>query len=317
MTETVPPGANVAEANEDEPSRPRIDEVLTVQPLLKDDLYIGMQAMNLAIVDSMIEEMEDDLLAEYIHLERTPIDSVMAVSALSQLWIFGLYELLRTWRQRLQIVLKFADQTAILRDEDRESLIASKEKELTQPAEYRFGGPPHVGAFRKATLDVEYRDTLQTALDRSEIPFRRIEALRVHLAKHEVPKKSLYGVGAGYSRINYDGSIQYHVPLGGNEVDTITRRQIAADIRDLQNDRPLFILAPDLQKRVEKFKRLSYGTKGAVLVLNDGSQFESVIAWNKHVVFVRGYGVPPFGPADVADVVESAAESDGALRNQA
>jgi hypothetical protein len=86
---------------------------------------------------------------------------------------------------------------------------------------------------------------MQTALDRSEIPFRRIEALRVHLAKHEVPKKGLYGSRAGYSRINYDGSIQYHVPLGGNEVDTITRRRIADDIRELENDRVLSVSLRD------------------------------------------------------------------------
>jgi hypothetical protein len=79
------------------------------------------------------------------------------------------------------------------------------------------------------------------------------------------------------------------------------------------NDRPLFVLPPELQKRVEKFKGLSYGTKGAVLVLKDGSRFDSVIAWNKHVVFVRGYGVPPFGQGDVADVVESTAEGESAV----
>jgi hypothetical protein len=68
------------ESDGEEEERPRIDEVLKSLPLL-NDLYVGMQAMNLTIVDSMIEEMEGDLLAEYIHLERTPIPSVMTVSA--------------------------------------------------------------------------------------------------------------------------------------------------------------------------------------------------------------------------------------------
>ena len=120
------------ESDAEEEERPRIDEVLKSLPLL-NDLYVGMQAMNLTIVDSMIEEMEGDLLAEYIHLERTPIPSVMTVSALSQLWIFGVYELLRTWRQRLQDVLRFADKTATLVPEPRDAQIAAKEASLHDP----------------------------------------------------------------------------------------------------------------------------------------------------------------------------------------
>ena len=54
----------------------------------------------------------------------------MIVSALSQLWIFGVYEMLRTWRQRLQDVLKFADKTAILAPEPRDAQIAAKEATL-------------------------------------------------------------------------------------------------------------------------------------------------------------------------------------------
>jgi hypothetical protein len=51
--------------------------------LLEHDTYAGMQAMNLTLVDSMIEGMEDDLLAKYTEFERAPFPSVMMVSALS------------------------------------------------------------------------------------------------------------------------------------------------------------------------------------------------------------------------------------------
>ena len=46
----------------------------------------------------MIEE--HDLAAEYHEQETTPVPTAAMVSAVAQLWIFGLYELLRTWRQR-------------------------------------------------------------------------------------------------------------------------------------------------------------------------------------------------------------------------
>jgi hypothetical protein len=288
----------------EEEEQPRIDEVLKSLPLL-NDLYVGMQAMNLTIVDAMIEEMEADLLAEFIHLERTPIPSVMIVSALSQLWIFGVYELLRTWRQRLQDVLKFADRTAALPPEPREAEIAAKEASLRDPTYDLAGHAPHVTAYRRAVLDQPYRESLRTALYRSEIPFRRIESLRVHLAKHEIPKaKGVYGGGAGYSRINYDGSIAYHVPLGDHQVDIITRRQIADDLRQLADDRPLSILSSELQEKITRFAQHSYGIKRVIATLKDGTQHDVAIAWGRHLVFVRGYGMPPFGADMIVDVEE-------------
>ena len=292
------------ESDDEEEERPRIDDVLKSLPLL-NDLYVGMQAMNLTIVDSMIEEMEGDLLAEYIHLERTPIPSVMIVSALSQLWIFGVYELLRTWRQRLQDVLKFADQTATLASERRDAQIAAREASLHDPTYDLVGHVPHGKVYRRAVLDDPFRESLRTALHRSEIPFRRIESLRVHLAKHEIPKaKGVYGGGAGYSRINYDGAIAYHVPLGDHEVDIVTRRQIADDLRQLADDRPLSILSPELQEKIKPFAQQTYGIKRVVATLKDGSKHDVAIAWGRHLVFVRGYGMPPFGAEMIVDVEE-------------
>lgn len=290
---------------EPEEERRRIDLVLKSLPLIERDLYLGMQAMNLTVVDSMIEEMEENLLAEYIQLERTPVPSVMAVSALSQLWIFGVYELLRTWRQRLQDVLSFADEVSALPAEELARRIAAKEVKLNDRSHDPLGRVPHAKAFRRAAVEDDYRESIRIALYHSEIPFRRIEALRVHLAKHEIPRRrGLYGAGAGYSRINHDGSIQYHVPLGNREVDLITRRQIADDLRHLADDRPVFVLSPALQERVKRFEPYSYGIKRVILQLADGATFEASIAWNRYIVFVRGYDLPPFDPTHVVDLAE-------------
>src|SRR5574337_1181491 len=88
------------------PKKLALAEVLQSLPLF-DDLYLRMQATNLQIVDGFLEEQELALLKEYLQLERTPIPFLMFVSALSQLWVFGVYELLRTWRHRVQSVLDF------------------------------------------------------------------------------------------------------------------------------------------------------------------------------------------------------------------
>lgn len=60
--------------------------------IFADDVVLNMQAMNIAIVDGVITPMEYDLLRQLHDSERTPTDSMMLVSALSQMWIFALYE---------------------------------------------------------------------------------------------------------------------------------------------------------------------------------------------------------------------------------
>jgi hypothetical protein len=72
------------------------------------DHYLGMQALNLNIVDNFLERQEAQLLAEYMEDERTPFPAVLFVSALSQMWVFALYEFLRTWRERAENILRWA-----------------------------------------------------------------------------------------------------------------------------------------------------------------------------------------------------------------
>ena len=63
--------------------------------------------------------------------------------------------------------------------------------------------------------------------------FRRIESLRMNLAKHEVPKrKGERAMAPGYGRIDgSDGSIYWMVDLGNNEVDMVSRRSLSKQLR--------------------------------------------------------------------------------------
>ena len=65
-------------------------------------------------------------MAEYIETERTPLQTAVFASALSQLWIFGLYELLRTWRQRAREVIRFAEELRALTGAERKRRIVEK-----------------------------------------------------------------------------------------------------------------------------------------------------------------------------------------------
>src|SRR5689334_4980844 len=78
-----------------------------------------MQAMNLAIVDSYIEDIELQVLREYIDQERTPIQIALFSSALAQMWVFALYELLRTWRQHMRFLIEYGNKLRKLKGKPR------------------------------------------------------------------------------------------------------------------------------------------------------------------------------------------------------
>src|SRR5204863_549309 len=78
---------------------------------LCDDLWFGMQVRNIALVDmAIIRDIERNALSSYFEKESTPSDILMVLSALSQMWIFSLYEFLRTWRQRATILLTLTEK---------------------------------------------------------------------------------------------------------------------------------------------------------------------------------------------------------------
>src|SRR5690348_3804899 len=97
-------------APESSPSPPRFQDRLSRLPLFDGDLFLSMQALNIDIVDLFLREQEEYLRQRYIESEGTPTQEAIFVSAFSQLWVFGIYELLRTWRQRCKEVEAFAER---------------------------------------------------------------------------------------------------------------------------------------------------------------------------------------------------------------
>lgn len=185
---------------------------------LFDDLFLSMQGQNVLLVDFYLRDIEHDMVQEYVDTESTPIQAIFFVSALSQMWIFALYELLRTWRQRVRD-LKLEGQK--------------------HPAEPSSGLKAHLAfVYRDRQLgrlrnDAAFIVELDAAYARIEPLFRRIEALRMNLAKHEIPKlKGVPALAPGYGRIDLlSSSIQWQVDLGDNEVDLVSRRDLADQLR--------------------------------------------------------------------------------------
>jgi hypothetical protein len=77
---------------------------------LFDDVYYSMQGQNVMLVDVYLRDIEKNVRYEYYQMERTPVQSMMFLSAISQMWVFAVYELLRTWRQAVRDIKKEASR---------------------------------------------------------------------------------------------------------------------------------------------------------------------------------------------------------------
>lgn len=299
------------EPEEPEESRPSLAEALQSLPLLEDNMYLRMQALNLGVVDKLLEGLERQLLSEYIEQESTPIPTAMLVSATSQLWVFGVYELLRTWRQRARQVLRFAEEVSRLTREQLDARVAEqKARVLRLAANPRLANPAHWRAFERAATDPSSVTRLRSAMERSELPFRRLEALRVYLAKHEVPRvKGSYGTSPGYARINIStGSVYWQIDLGNMEVDVLSRREVADTLRELAIDFPCYILPEPVQRELAQLPAANYYNFRRVrLVLDDGGEQEALVAFNRQIL--GGPGFPEL-PYDVQRVVGCRPQSD-------
>jgi hypothetical protein len=183
---------------------------------------------------------------EYIRTEHTPEPIIMYVSALSEMWIFALYELLRTWKQLANEVITYHNQLEKIRNdpafeekkkqlrEDNKYVQRSSISEEMEDIFYRKG-------FRKVELDSFYAAFLTMALDKVEPIFRKIEDLRVTLAKHEIPKTNRRGKPAvrarapGYARIDsMTGTLCWMIEKKDGDGEIISRGNIVKSILKLR-----------------------------------------------------------------------------------
>lgn len=192
-------------------------------PFYEDDLYLGMQAMNIGISDSVITDFEYALLREYFEIERTPVDTALAVSALSQMWVYGLYEVLRMWRDRKHqfnklfmnggIDLKISDMP----DDDPINItIETRKSQLT-----------------KYKDDPGYRQEIDEWWNKIEPVYRMAELYRINMAKHSAPGKDTAMPRApGYGRINkWCGAMDYELIQKDSSYTVMNRRDIADALR--------------------------------------------------------------------------------------
>ncbi|GJD76583.1 hypothetical protein [Methylobacterium goesingense] len=206
-------------------------EALRGLTLLGDDPYLGMQAMNVALVDGFLMPLESEARAYRSADEGIDIGHTMLLNALSQQWLFAVYELLRTWRERAKNVLKWKTNGGL------ELKAAALEK--GKPSDLNLGRDAFARALRCIIGDPGITKEIENDLARTHVLFRQLEFLRVALAKHEVSgRPKLFARAPGYARIDmWTGSMSYELSNDFAILGEVTRRSFGDGIRALATDR--------------------------------------------------------------------------------
>jgi len=145
-------------------------KILTDLPLFRNP-YLNMQAQNIGIVDDLLVQMEVELWREYIDTEKTPFPAIMVVSALSQMWIFALYELLRTWKQMVNDLIRYHEQFEVIRsdpqfEEKKKQILGAKKKKVERSSiSENMENIFYNEGFRKVENDPSYAILLKGTLD--------------------------------------------------------------------------------------------------------------------------------------------------------
>lgn len=211
---------------------------------LCDDLFLSMQAQNIALVDLLVlRQMEHDLLEHYYaNDDRMPLDRAMLVGAMSQMWIYYLYEFLRTWRQRAQELIDAAEELEKQNTPDKKTDVQARQKTAIEKRRKLVRiAPNFYGAQLERVTDPAFVASVRAYRDKTEILFRRVEGVRVTLAKHEIPKTGrhqMFAEAPGYTRFDtiQSGSAYWQFTLKDGSVDIVQRRLIANDFLRITED---------------------------------------------------------------------------------
>ncbi len=200
------------------------EALLTLAGFSENPMLV-MQASQLCLVDNMLNGIEQEVISHQFD-EEPPRGKIALLQSLSPMWIFAAYELLRTWRQRCEEVIKLAENAGF-------NLKASS---LERDLGYRhYDRELRAKQLRDAEERPEMVEQMRIDLRRTEMGFTQLEFIRVAIAKHEVskkgPKKPI-AFAPGLALINrHCGSMEYEMSNGGSIIGFVTRRDIAETIR--------------------------------------------------------------------------------------
>ncbi len=188
-----------------------------------DDVFLNMQGMNIGLADSVVTQYEYQLLEEYFDGEKTPLETGLTVGAMSQMWVFALYELLRQWRERNFKFKKWFVNGGI----------DDKIKQFSKSDNLNLAQNIRVHQLEEYSKSHETRQKLDKQWTLIESLYRTVELYRINLAKHCAPgKDNLLPSAPGYGRINMlCGAMDYELINKDGSYYVLNRRDIADGLR--------------------------------------------------------------------------------------
>ena len=152
--------------------------------------------------------------------------------ALSQMWVFGLYEFLRTWRQRARLLLQFEEKyNKLTTREERDAYLKKIVDSAKDKARLVTRFPVYYTEHVAMIADPQFMKTIRDYWEKTEDLYKELSAVRMPAAKHELPKKrgkeALLADAPGVGLPDpYAGSINWKVLLDDKQT-TINRRNLA------------------------------------------------------------------------------------------
>ena len=231
----------MAVVGEGQPGK-RLLDVLTALPLF-DSVFLQMQAQNVAVVHAHLASLEDEMVHEYDERGQIPHKTVALVSSLGQMWIFALYEVLRTWRQMVNELLSYRKgldpipgQPSV---EEKRAKLGSKREASYHPAvSEELLDTTYNEAFRQVARDGTYAQQLESALAAVTPVLGRIADLRVALAKHELPGiRGVKAYGTDHAKIDVESrSLLWMVERKDGTSEPTSRRGLVKELLELRVD---------------------------------------------------------------------------------
>lgn len=224
-----------------DPARELLDVIQSL-PLIRENVFLNMQAQQVAVLDQHVSAHEASFLGLWEEREKFPAMESMFLIAVSQCWVFSLYELLRTWRQLGRECIAHADEAQRVggASDAQERITALRQRRLANlerpEASEGMQEAYYVRFLERAASEPEFVANLKWSIERVEPVFRRLEALRITLAKHEVAKTA----GSGrtymppYARGDSStGSMMWLIEDKDGGSEFVSRRSIADSVRAL------------------------------------------------------------------------------------
>ncbi len=207
----------------------QLQDALSNLKFLGDDPFLRMQAVNLDIVDQFLTDLEYKVLRDLHQEERTPPNAFF-LNAQSQMWIFAVYELIRTWEERAKDIIKWAKNGGL-----QHKLTHLQSEQI---GFLHFGHEIHIDQLKAVIADPQIVHLIEGQLKHIHFQFVRLTYIRVSLAKHQVSGKARsIALNPGYGRINmWCGSLDYAMENARIQLGTISRRDIADALRALRLD---------------------------------------------------------------------------------